>query len=214
MLIALRILVAASLAWAVVALALQVIGARGGGRRDHSRRAGSGRRGILYGFTTAMSPFKKESARRHPVAFAIGVLMHLGVVGALLGILGLVVHPPVGHAVLAAVQPVFLAALLAGVALAVRRHRSTTLRVMNTPDDHVAVAATCVLLAAAFVAPWGAPATNALLVCAAFFFGYLPLGKLRHAVFFFVARGDYARRLGYRGVYPPARTSNAGATAA
>ena len=35
---------------------------------------------------------------------------------------------------------------------------------------------------------------------------YLPLGKLRHAVFFFVARGDYGRRLGFRGVYPPAAT--------
>ena len=31
-----------------------------------------------------------------------------------------------------------------------------------------------------------------------------PAGKLRHAVFFFLARVDLGRRLGWRGVYPPA----------
>jgi hypothetical protein len=37
---------------------------------------------------------------------------------------------------------------------------------------------------------------------AAAFFAYVPLGKLRHAVFFFVARGDLYARLGARGVVP------------
>jgi hypothetical protein len=46
----------------------------------------------------------------------------------------------------------------------------------------------------------------AFLIYAGVLFLYFPLGKLRHAVFFFVARADYGRRLGYRGVYPPART--------
>lgn len=211
MLLVLRILVGASFAWAAVALALQVIMARGGGRRDHSRRAGSGVRGIFYGFTTAMHPAHKESARLHPIAFGIGVLMHVGVAAAGLGLVALVVHPPAGAAVLGATQPVFVVALLAAVALVVRRHHSITLRAMSTPDDHLAVAATCVLLAAALAAPFGATATLALLVYAVLFLLYLPLGKLRHVVFFFVARGDYARRLGRRGVYPPARTFDAGA---
>lgn len=214
MLIALRGLVAVSLAWAVVALAFQVIVARGGGRHDHSRRAGSRARGVLYGFTTAMRPDHKESARLHPIAFGIGVLMHVGVVAALFGVVTLVLHPPTGDAVLGAARPVFAAALLAGVTLTIRRHRSATLRAMSTPDDHLAVAATCVLLAAAFFAPFGAPATIAFLACAVLFLVYLPLGKLRHAVFFFIARGDYARRLGYRGVYPPDRPSDAGVTVA
>ena len=53
--------------------------------------------------------------------------------------------------------------------------------------------------------PFPGPASGALLLgYAALIFLYLPLGKLRHAVFFFVARGDYGWRLGHRGVYPPA----------
>ena len=37
----------------------------------------------------------------------------------------------------------------------------------------------------------------------------LPLGKLRHMAFFFAARADLGRRLGYRGVYPPPERTRA-----
>jgi hypothetical protein len=42
-----------------------------------------------------------------------------------------------------------------------------------------------------------------LLGFGALLFLYIPFGKLRHMVYFFVVRADYGFRLGYRGVYPP-----------
>ena len=74
---------------------------------------------------------------------------------------------------------------------------------MSTAEDYVAILATCVLLALASLDSAGAEARLAFLIYAGLLFAYLPVGKLRHAVFFFVARADYGGRLGYRGVYPP-----------
>ncbi len=75
---------------------------------------------------------------------------------------------------------------------------------MSAPDDYIAILATCGLLALASGYPIDAASDVVTLIYAVLLFAYLPLGKLRHAVFFFVARGDYGRRLGRRGVYPSA----------
>ena len=94
---------------------------------------------------------------------------------------------------------------VAGLGLLLRRAGSPLLRKLSTPDDYLSVMATCGLLGlAAFPFP-GLTSGAMLLGYAALVFLYLPLGKLRHAVFFFVARGDYGWRLGHRGVYPPVK---------
>ncbi len=204
MLIPLKVIVALSLVWAVIALGLQVRAARGGGRLDRSRRAGSPLRGIAYSFTVAMRPRHKESVRRHPFKFAVGVLMHAGVILSLLAVLLLLVWPAAGATVLSLSRPLLVPSLAAGLLLFVRRTLAPDLKAMSVPDDYVAILATCGLLALALLYSIGGASEVALLIYTALFFAYLPLGKLRHAVFFFVARGEYGRRLGYRGVYPPA----------
>jgi nitrate reductase gamma subunit len=97
-------------------------------------------------------------------------------------------------------------ALLAGLYLLVQRLLSPTLRAMSAPDDYLAILASCGLLALASLRRIGPDDEILLLLYAFLLLIYVPLGKLRHVVFFFVARADYGRRLGYRGVYPPAAT--------
>jgi len=199
---ALRVLVALTMAWAVVALAVQVVLARGGGRRDFSRRAGHPGAAVLYNFTIAMLPGHKETARLHPAEFAAGLVLHIGVFASLAEVLVLLVTGMTPGWFLV---PRLFAALgaIAGLGLFVRRVRSPLLRKLSTPDDHLAVLATCCLTGLATL-PFPDPASGALLLAfAALIFLYMPLGKLRHAVFFFVARSDYGWRLGHRGVYPP-----------
>jgi hypothetical protein len=199
---ALRIFTALTMAWATVALAAQVVLARGGGRQDFSRRAGHPGLGVLYNFTTAMLPSHKETARLHPAEFVAGMVLHLGILASLAEVLALLV---MGAAAPWFIVPRLFAAggAITSLGLFVRRVRSPLLRKLSTPDDYLAVLATTGLLAiAAFPFPVfasGAP----LLGYAALIFLYTPLGKLRHAVFFFVARGEYGWRLGHRGIYPP-----------
>lgn len=190
--------------WAAGALAWQVLAARGGGRRDYSQRAGDPSRGILYNFTIAMQPAHKESVKNHPIEFATGLVLHAGVLTTLVGVVLLLVWPSGGLWLLALMRPLAALALLAGLCLLVRRVWSLTLRAMSVGDDYLAIAACCGLLAWVVAGQLGGQNQPGFLIYAGLLLLYLPLGKLRHAVFFFVARADLGRRLGYRGVYPPA----------
>jgi hypothetical protein len=116
------------------------------------------------------------------------------------------VWPAAGVKVLGLGRPVIVLSLLAGVSLFIRRLSARNLRVMNVPDDYIAILASCGLLALASIPTIVVGHGAALMIYTGLLLVYLPLGKLRHAVFFFVARGDYGRRLGFRGVYPPAAT--------
>ncbi len=202
--VAVEIFVVLSALWAAIALAWQVRAARGGGRAEYGARAGSPTRGILYNFTVAMSPAHKESVNRHPFKFATGVLMHLGVIVTLLAALAMPVAPTVGDLALSVGRPLIILSLVAGLYLLVVRVRSPDLRAMSAPDDYLAIAASCGLLVVALLYAAGLLGPSALGIYTGGLLVYLPLGKLRHAVFFFVARADLGRRLGYRGVYPPA----------
>lgn len=188
--------------WAVVALTVQVVMAWGGGRPDFSRRAGHPIRAVLYSFTGAMLPAHKESVRNHPREFAVGMIMHMGVVLGLLAVLLLMLWPRAGADLLYYARPLLWLALLASMILLLRRLLSPALRALSAPDDYLASLATGGFLAMASIPPLAAQ-QGALLLCAALLLIYLPLGKLRHAVFFFLARGDLGARLGHRGVYPP-----------
>jgi hypothetical protein len=199
---ALRILVVLAAGWAVVALAGQVLLARGGGRRDYAQRAGRPLLGLLYNFTVAMSPGHKESVRRHPIEFGAGVLLHLGVAASLVEAAWLVAAPQSAGAWQVWLRAPLIAGLAAGVALLARRATSKMMRALSTPDDYLAALATCGLVGLALFPTW--TEGRVLLAYTALLLIYLPLGKLRHAVFFFVARGNYGWRLGYRAVYPPA----------
>ena len=205
MLTAAQVFVLLAASWAVVALAFQVVGNWAGGRHDFSVRTGSPTRGVIYSFTAAMSPAHKESIRRHPIEFGIGMLMHLGTVVALAGLLAAAIAPTRAMPWFVTARPLLIASLLAALFLLVRRLRTPNLAIMSAADDYLAALATGGLLALATAAPIKPPATTVLfLLYGGLLLVYLPLGKLRHLVFFFVARGNYGRRLGYRGVYPPA----------
>ncbi len=199
-----EILLAVSAVWAVGALAVQARAARAGLPELHAPAAGAASRGILYGFTGAMLPSRKESVSRHPLSFAAGVLLHLGIAASFLSVLASMLAAPAafpaGGIALAAATGTGLAA---GLFLLAKRVASADLREISPPDDYVANLAIGALLASA-VAFWiGLLPGAGLRIVAALVLFYVPLGKLRHAVFFYLARADLSARLGLRGVYPP-----------
>ena len=192
-----------SILWATVLLARQLLAARGAGRLDYSRATGKPGAGAKYSFTTAMMPQNKESVRLHPFKFTVGMMMHAGVGVAILGVLALIVNRDWGCAYLSLARPLIWLGLFSAFYLFCRRFASVNLRVMSAPDDYVASLATCGLLAITGITCTGIDNVVSCLFYSTLFFFYLPLGKLRHAVFFFAARYDLGCRLGYRGVYPP-----------
>jgi len=200
-----RILAAAALVWAAASLSVQLALAWRGGRRDYSVRAGSPGRAVFYAFTAGMSPSRKESARLHPGKFAAGVVLHAGVAVALIELGVALVRPEAAPRWPAATAPLLFAAVAAGLYLFARRCFSPALRAMSAPDDYISALATAALLVAAALRNLGAMGAPAFLVVAAGVLFYLPFGKLRHVLFCPVSRFDYARRLGWRGVWPARR---------
>jgi hypothetical protein len=83
-----------------------------------------------------------------------------------------------------------------------RRIISLNLRFMSSPDDYVSILLSLAFMLSAIAQESGLVNAEVFLIVAAIVFFYLPLGKLKHALFFFVARADYGARLGYRGTYP------------
>jgi hypothetical protein len=206
-----QILLAISAVWAVAALLVQAIAARSAIPEPRAAAAGRASSGVLYGFTVGMLPTRKESAKRYPVSFAAGILLHLGVLASFLTVLFSLF--PVSPAIFSArlvLAPAACVGLVAGLFLLAKRLVTSELRAISPPDDYLASSMVAALLSGALAFWAGALSGNSLRILAAILLLYLPLGKLRHAAFFYLARADLYGRLGFRGVVPPRGGGDAG----
>ena len=84
-------------------------------------------------------------------------------------------------------------------------HPTPHLRGLSVPDDYVANALTTAFVALAGASRVSPALTPAWLLSACLLFVYLPVGKIRHCVFFFSSRAHLGAFFGFRGVFPPTR---------
>jgi nitrate reductase gamma subunit len=196
-----RIIVSVSILWAIGFLLAQVLSSRGN-RRDFSVPAGSPIQGVIYNFTWAMLPKHKESIRLHPGPFTIGLLMHIGVFIGLALVLVALFVPQITIPATFAFSIVLGIGLTSAVYLFWKRVFSKLLKSMSSPDDYISILLVVDFLFATLLHVLSFINSGVFLIHASILFFYLPLGKLKHALFFFIARADYGSRLGYRGTYP------------
>ena len=195
---------AAAAAWALLGLGFAALRTLRSSWPSFAAPRGAGMPGLIYSFTGAMAPARKESVSRHPAAFVLGLALHAGVAGSFVALGAAAVAPDALTSLAPALLVLALVGLAGGLALLVKRIASAEMRAVSVADDFVAAALVALFLAdaalwlAQLVPAAGFAAMGALLLF------YAPLGKLRHMAFFFVARGDAGWRLGLRGVYPPA----------
>ena len=195
----------ASLVWAFVLLMVQLFVARGGGRKDFSTKEGNPKAAVVYNFTVAMMPTHKETVRNHPIKFVIGITMHMGAFYSILRVFSLLFFPDMVF-----VYPYLLASaltipVLCGIYLFLRRIFSANMRSMSCFDDYLAILMTTGFTICAILLEISIISPNVFLIAASVLFFYLPIGKLRHVLFFFLARINYGSRLGYRGIYPASK---------
>jgi nitrate reductase gamma subunit len=156
---------------------------------------------VFYSLTGAMLPWKKETARLHVPVYALGIVYHLATfLGFIwLALLFFEVSLP---ALITDLSAVGLAAgALCGLALLIRRIASLTLRYLSGPDDYfsnIAVTGFQALTALGLRHPGIVPV---VFVIGAVLLIYVPLGKLRHAIYFIPARLYLGLFYGRRGVW-------------
>lgn len=181
-----------------------------GAPKDKSEPSGSVKEGVIYANTRAMMPTEKESAYLHLPSYAVGILFHIGIFCCLLFFVlsffpffnNWIGNGSVWHYVLAI--PAAIGAVC-GILLFLRRLISKDLKVLSMPDDFIS---TCLvaffqLMTTLYLLFPAACAVNTIYyISSILLLLYMPLGKLRHVVYFFAARFHIGFFYGWRNVWP------------
>lgn len=193
---------------------------------DHARSSGNMTGAIRYAFTGAMSPARKESAFLHLPTYTAGLFYHTGTfLSILLFFFILPGTMPQGWLAIIISAILFLSAM-SGTAILIKRMIKKELRFLSNPDDYISnILVTLFQLLTLLVIllphlhsyrptalPFYSPTflqSYLLTVLPSYYLSftllmlYLPVGKLRHAVYFFAARYHLGYFFGRRGVWPP-----------
>jgi len=172
------------------------------GKKDYAAGKGKISSGVIYSFTGAMSPIKKESAYLHLPTYAAGMIFHLGTFFGFFWLVILffnVIIWPWFHWISALVLVV---TGIMGFSILIKRIVFHKLRSMSNPDDYFSnllVTGFQFFVAAALI--WNR-AANPLFIYSACLLLYIPVGKLKHVVYFFTSRIFLGKFYGKRGVWP------------
>ncbi|MDH7512951.1 MAG: hypothetical protein QHH14_08395 [Clostridiales bacterium] len=193
----------------LILLTIQVLHALSFGRhRLLSQPAGKRRKGVVYAFGQGMLPWEKESGAKHLPTYIAGMFYHAGIFSAILAVLALAAQVKLPEVTVPFLQIMMAAGLLAGVGLLLKRAIKPRMKYISCPDDFVANILVDVFLLTGLVSFWRATALPAFLIAAITTFFYVPIGKIRHCLFFFYSRLLFGSYFGRRGVLPrrgPAR---------
>jgi hypothetical protein len=170
---------------------------------DYSTQLGSVGNAIKYSFTGAMSPFKKESAFLHLPTYIAGIIYHSGTFLSLLLFFPLLMNYSFTTWFSMILSLFLLVSFGFGCGLFLKRLTKKGLRDLSSPDDYISNAlVTLFQLMTIFVLhiPSFVPV---YYIFSALLWIYIPVGKLKHVIYFFAARVQLGYFYGWRGVWPP-----------
>ena len=178
--------------------------------KDFSEKNGSVAKGVAYSNTVAMMPQNKESAYLHLPSYTLGILFHIGIFSCMLiFVLSFfdffnqwLINDNGIHYLLPALTAV---TATAGFCLFVKRLINRNLRSLTNPDDYLSNGFTTLFQIATtlyLLMPACGCMVNTYYIMAAILFLYMPIGKLKHLLYFFSARYHLGFFYGWRNVWP------------
>ncbi len=170
--------------------------------KDFSIPKGNNAAAVLYALTGAMSPLKKETATLHLPTYASGILFHLASFASFLWVAlhlsGLRIPPICKTLTLI----LLFVGVLSGLLLLLKRVFVLKLRQISSPDDYTSNLAVTGFQVVSALTLMDASLKPILFYWTGFLFFYMQVGKLRHVLFFFIARLYLGLFFGRRGVWP------------
>ena len=177
---------------------------------DNSPVKGNIAHGITYAFTAGMMPWAKESTRIHMLAYLRGIGFHLGIFAAI----GVVILSPFWGLFPSLLSDLLFLLLMLGAVLGaaggIMRIAEHNLRGLSLPDDHFAVWLTTLFITVAGLALVNKAFLIPMYLVSAITFIYIPLGKIRHCLYFFFSRLFFGKFFGRRAVFPHPETVKGG----
>ena len=157
---------------------------------------------IFYSFTGAMSPKKKESAFKHLPTYTAGMIFHIGTFLALLWLVFLFFNLNIIFWIKWVSVAFLVISALCGIGILIKRLVLVKLRSFSNPDDYFSNLLVTGFQIVCLFSMINSLFINLLFVYSALLFIYIPVGKLRHSVYFFTTRIYLAKFYGKRGVWP------------
>ena len=172
---------------------------------DFSRRTGNTTKAIKYSFTGAMSPGKKESAFLHLPTYTAGLVYHTGTFLAIILFFFLLAGFEAGTAATYVFSAVLLAGALSGTGILIKRMAVSRLRNLSCADDYISNILVTAFQYISILEITGLVPEAVYFMTASLLLLYVPLGKLRHLVYFFAARYHLGFFYGWRNAWPPSK---------
>jgi hypothetical protein len=177
---------------------------RSGTPVDYALPAGRVSAGIAYSFTGAMNPAKKESAFLHLPTYTAGIIYHLGTFLSVFLIFILWADVVLTKSLELGFASFLLISSLNGIGILIKRMLKKGLRELSNPDDYISnILVTAFQILMGLALAFGSIFTPCLFLAAGLLLLYIPLGKLKHLLYFFAARWQLGLFYGSRGVWPP-----------
>lgn len=204
MLSLLRFGVIFSFLFAIVSLSILALKTFSFGKKIlYAKPRGDAKKGVLYAFGRGMLPWEKESSIKHLPTYVSGMLYHTGIFAALFYLISLIFSLELSNIFISILRPLFFLGFLGGFTLLFKRIFLPIMRKISCPDDFTANIIVDLFLIFAFVHTYLVRATPLFFLVAIVMFLYIPVGKIRHCIFFFYTRILFGLFYGRRGVLPP-----------
>ena len=173
--------------------------------KDYSHPLGDFSSGLKYSFTGAMSPFKKETAYLHLPTYTAGIFFHLGTFLSFCLLLLHFFYFPIPVWLISIFTIILIISSISGFSILIKRILKPVMRGISNPDDYLSNLLVTGFQIFSIVGLVEDSFLPYLFIYSTILFLYLPLGKLRHVVYFFTSRIHLAFFYGRRGVWPPKR---------
>ena len=176
---------------------------RFGSPKDYSRRRGNISSAIAYSFVGAMSPVKKESAYLHLPTYTAGLLYHIGTFVSIALFVAVFFNTHFEGVVLWSLVGLLAVSGTCGLGILVKRMVIKIIRSLSHPDDYVSNLLVTIFQTCTLIVLLNESFTAIYFLWVGVLLLYLPLGKLKHALYFFAARYQLGFFYGWRAIWPP-----------
>ncbi|MBM4157911.1 MAG: hypothetical protein FJ216_03920 [Ignavibacteria bacterium] len=170
--------------------------------KDYSRKTGNLKSAVTYSFTGAMNPLKKESAYLHLPTYTAGILYHTGTFISIVLFFLFFFDIKLSYALRLILICVMIVSGISGIGIFIKRTMTKKLRLLSNPDDYISNLIVTVFQIFTLIVLFQESFIPYYFICAALLFLYLPLGKLKHSLYFFAARYHLGFYYGWRRVWP------------
>ncbi|MHC1708125.1 MAG: hypothetical protein AB9842_11490 [Bacteroidales bacterium] len=179
-----------------------------GNPKEYAPHNGKIRPAVFYSFTGAMSPVKKESAYLHLPTYTAGLIYHFGSFAAIFmwALSWFIDFQQFTFTLF--ISLFFITSCCCGIAILIKRTVKKELRGISNPDDYISNVLVTIFQLISAMYLTNLATAEIYYIMSAILLVYFPLGKLKHALYFFAARYHLGLFYGSRGVWPPKATNS------